>query len=54
MLAFSQLQVPASLTLDIEQVDPWIEVTSLQHAAVSEAQLKITRQSALSNRKRRA
>ena len=42
VLAFSLLQVPSSLTLDIDQVDPWIEVTSLQHAAVREAQLKIT------------
>ncbi|MGA3179583.1 MAG: hypothetical protein ABSF38_04490 [Verrucomicrobiota bacterium] len=42
MLAFNQLQVPSTLTLDIDQVDPWIEVTSLQHAAVREAQLKIT------------
>ncbi|HXR08606.1 MAG TPA: hypothetical protein VN765_14820, partial [Candidatus Acidoferrum sp.] len=42
VLAFSLLQVPANLTLDIDQVDPWIEVTSLQHAAVGEAQMKIT------------
>ena len=42
VLAFSLLQVPASLALDIDQVDPWIEVTSLQHAAIGEAQMKIT------------
>ena len=42
VLAFRLEQVPASLALDIEQVDPWIEVTSLQHAAVREGQLKIT------------
>jgi len=42
VLAFSLSQVPSNLTLDIDQVDPWIEVTSLQHAAVREAQLKIT------------
>jgi hypothetical protein len=42
VLAFSFSQVPSNLTLDIDQVDPWIEVTSLQHAAVHEAQLKIT------------
>jgi hypothetical protein len=42
VLAFSLLQVPSNLTLDIDQVDPWIEVSSLQHAAVREAQLKIT------------
>ncbi|MGD1085474.1 MAG: hypothetical protein ABSA47_12105, partial [Verrucomicrobiota bacterium] len=43
VLAFSLLQGGSNnLTLDIEQVDPWIEVTSLQHAAVHESQLKIT------------
>ena len=26
---------------DIEQVDPWIQVTSLQHVTVSEAQVKV-------------
>jgi hypothetical protein len=40
VLAFRLLQVPSNLTLDIDQVDPWIEVTSLQHTAVREAQLK--------------
>jgi hypothetical protein len=42
VLGFRALQVPATLTLDIEQVDPWIQVTSLQHAAISEAQVKVT------------
>jgi len=42
VLAFSLLQVPSTLTLDIEQVDPWVDVTSLQHAAVGEAQVKTT------------
>jgi hypothetical protein len=42
VLAFRVLQAPANLALDIEQVDPWIEVTSLQHAFVSEAQVKVT------------
>ncbi len=42
VLAFSLLQVPSNLTLDIDQVDPWIEVTSLQHADVREAQIKTT------------
>ena len=42
VLAFQMLQVPARLSLDIEQVDPWIQVTGWQHAAVSEAQVKIT------------
>ncbi|MGA2747625.1 MAG: hypothetical protein ABSG59_02535 [Verrucomicrobiota bacterium] len=42
VLAFRLLQAPANLALDIEQVDPWIEVTSLQHALVTEAQVKVT------------
>ena len=42
VLAFSLSQVPSSLALNIDQADPWIEVTSLQHAAVREGQLKIT------------
>ncbi|HZM03336.1 MAG TPA: hypothetical protein VFC44_09945, partial [Candidatus Saccharimonadales bacterium] len=42
VLGFRVLQVPAKLALDIEQVDPWIQVTSLQHAAISEAQVKVT------------
>ncbi len=41
VLAFRILQVPWSLKLDIEQVDPWIQVTSLQHATVSEALVKV-------------
>ena len=41
MLAFRVLQTPWNLALDIEQVDPWIQVTSLQHATVSEAQVKV-------------
>ena len=41
VLAFRILQSPWKLALDIEQVDPWIQVTSLQHATVSEAQVKI-------------
>jgi hypothetical protein len=41
VLAFRVLQAPLSLTLDIAQVEPWIQVTSLQHATVSEAQLKV-------------
>src|SRR5207302_1895892 len=35
------LQTPWSLALDIEQVEPWIQVTSLQHATVNEAQVKV-------------
>lgn len=41
VLAFRILQAPARLSLDIEQVDPWIQVTSLQHVDVSEARMKI-------------
>ena len=41
VLAFRVLQTPANLSLTIEQVDPWIQVTSLQHATVSEAQVKV-------------
>jgi len=41
VLAFRILQSPWKLALDIEQVDPWIQVTSLQHATVSEAQVKV-------------
>ena len=41
VLAFRILQSPWNLALDIEQVDPWIQVTSLQHATVSEAQVKV-------------
>ncbi len=42
VLAFRALQAPARLTLDIEQVDPWVQVTGWQHAAVSEAQVKVS------------
>ncbi len=42
VLAFRVLQTPWSLALDVEQVDAWVQVTSLQHAAVNEAQIKVT------------
>ena len=42
VLAFRVLQTPWNLALDIEQVDPWIQVTSLQHATINEAQVKVT------------
>jgi hypothetical protein len=42
VLAFRVLQTPWQLALDIEQVDPWIQVTGLQHATVNEAQMKVT------------
>src|SRR5439155_13441816 len=35
------LQTPWRLALDIEQVDPWIQVTGLQHVTVNEAQVKV-------------
>ena len=41
VLAFRVLQSPWNLALRIEQVDPWIQVTSLQHATVNEAQVKV-------------
>jgi hypothetical protein len=41
VLAFRILETPWKLALDIEQVDPWIQVTSLQHATVNEAQMKV-------------
>src|SRR5262249_29691542 len=42
VLAFQILQDPWKLALDIEQVDPWVQVTSLQHAVVNEALVKVT------------
>jgi hypothetical protein len=42
VLAFRVLQTPRELTLKIEQVAPWVQVTSLQHATVNEAQMKFT------------
>ena len=41
VLAFRVIQTPWSLALGIEQVDPWIQVTSLQHATVNEALVKV-------------
>jgi hypothetical protein len=41
VLGFRILQTPCSLNLDIEQVDPWIQVASLQHATLTEALLKV-------------
>ena len=41
VLAFRVLQTPWSLALSIERVDPWIQVTSLQHATVNEALVKV-------------
>ena len=41
VLAFRVLQTPWSLALDIERVAPWVQVTSLQHATVSDAQVKV-------------
>jgi hypothetical protein len=41
VLAFRVIQTPWNLALGIEQVDPWIQVTSLQHATVNEALVKV-------------
>jgi hypothetical protein len=41
VLAFRILETPWKLALDIEQVNPWIQVTSLQHATINEAQVKV-------------
>lgn len=41
VLAFRVLQSPWTLSLDLEQVEPWIQVSSLQHATVNEAQVKV-------------
>jgi hypothetical protein len=41
VLAFRLLQDPWRVALDIEQVDSWIQVTSLQQVQVSEGQLRI-------------
>jgi hypothetical protein len=41
VLAFRLIQTPWSLALGIEQVDPWIQVNSLQHATVNEALVKV-------------
>lgn len=40
VLAFNVLQTPWKLSLDVEQVDAWVQVNSLQHATVGEAQVK--------------
>ncbi len=41
VLAFRVLQAPWNLVLGLEQVDPWIQVTSLQQATVNEALVKV-------------
>lgn len=41
VLAFRVLQTPRSLSLNLEKVDAWIQITSLQHVTLSEAQTKI-------------
>lgn len=42
VLAFRLLQDPWTLTLDLERVDAWIQVTGLQHFTLAEAQIKVT------------
>ena len=41
VLAFNLLQAQWSLALDLERVDAWVQVTSLQHLTVTEAQVKV-------------
>jgi hypothetical protein len=41
VLAFRVLQMERRLVLNLEQVNAWIQVSSLQHATVGEAQIKI-------------
>ena len=38
---FNVLETPWKLALDIEQGDPWVQVTSLQHVTINEAQMKV-------------
>jgi hypothetical protein len=42
VLVFRLLQESWKLVLDTELIDPWIQVTSLQHVQVNEAQAKVT------------
>jgi hypothetical protein len=42
VLAFRVLQTPWTLALDIQQVDPWIQATTLQHVAIGDAHVKVT------------
>ena len=53
VLAFRILETPWKLALDIEQVDPWIQVTSLQHAAGQRGAGEGHREFAVSNREHR-
>lgn len=41
VLAFRILPSPWKITLEIEQLDSWIQVTSLQHATINEAGAKV-------------
>jgi hypothetical protein len=41
VLAFRVIQNSRNLVLNLEQVNAWIQVNSLQHAAVGEAQIKV-------------
>jgi hypothetical protein len=41
VLAFRLLQSPWRLTLDLEPVDAWLQVTSLQHVTVGDARLQV-------------
>jgi hypothetical protein len=41
VLAFRVLQVPWALAVNVERVDAWVQVTGLQHASVTDAQVKM-------------
>jgi hypothetical protein len=41
VLAFRVLQTSRSLVMNVEQVASWIQVSSLQHATIGEAQVKV-------------
>jgi hypothetical protein len=41
VLAFRLLHAQWQLSVDIEQVDAWVQVTGLQHVTVSDAQVKV-------------
>ncbi|MDB6033954.1 MAG: hypothetical protein JWM16_4292, partial [Verrucomicrobiales bacterium] len=41
VMAFRLLEAQWNLTLDVEQVDAWVQVMSLQHVLINEAQAKV-------------
>src|SRR5204862_6246552 len=42
VLAFRLLEPTRRLVLKLDRVDPWVQVTTLQHVSIDEAQLKIS------------